>query len=284
LPNNAAGTIPLANRRPIAGFGDITYAFNGGKSKYDALQLKYEYRMRRGLMLLSSFTWSKARDNGAGTLENPNGDLPSPQNFYDLDADYGTSAFDEPYNSTTSFVWELPFGKDKRWMSDVNALLDAVAGGWTFSGIVVIRSGEAATLRYNPTTAFQVSGIQQDFRGANMYRPNVVGDPYGDKNAVTGYFNPANVVVPTDPSQPFGNAERNSVRGPGYRSVDFVASKEFPIPLGDQTKVQFRLEAFNLLNHTNFRAPGTNRSTSSFGVITSTWDARQIQLGVKLLF
>ena len=75
VPNNAAGTLSLATRRPIAGFGDITYAFNGGKSKYDALQLKYEYRMRRGLMLLSSFTWSKAKDNGAGTLENPNGDL-----------------------------------------------------------------------------------------------------------------------------------------------------------------------------------------------------------------
>ena len=152
------------------------------------------------------------------------------------------------------------------------------------SGILVIRSGEAATLRYSPIASFQVSGIQQDFRGANMYRPNVIGDPYGDKDSVTNYFNPANVVVPTDPSQPFGNAERNSVRGPGYWNVDFVTSKDFPIPVGSQTRMQFRLEAFNLFNHTNFRAPGTNRSTSTFGVFTSTWDARQLQLGVKLLF
>jgi hypothetical protein len=228
--------------------------------------------------------WSKAQDNGAGTLENPNGDLPSPQDFYNLDADYGTSAFDEPYNSTTSFVWDLPVGAGRRWLSDANGFVDALVGGWTVSGIFLIKSGEAATLRYNPIAAFQVSGIQQDFRGANMYRPNVIGAPYGDRNAVTGYFNPANVVIPTDPSQPFGNAERNSVRGPGYWSVDFVAAKDFRIPLGDQTRVQVRAEAFNLFNHTNFRAPGTNRSTAAFGVITSTWDARQIQLGVKLMF
>ncbi len=78
-PNNSAGTIPLANRRPIAGFADITYAFNGGKSRYNSLQVKYDYRPRRGLMLLNSFTWSKAKDNGAGTLEAPNGNFPSPR-------------------------------------------------------------------------------------------------------------------------------------------------------------------------------------------------------------
>ncbi len=75
-PNNSAGTIPLASRRPIPEFGDITYAFNGGKSKYDALQLKYQYRMRKGLMVLNSFTWSKAKDNGAGLAREPERQLP----------------------------------------------------------------------------------------------------------------------------------------------------------------------------------------------------------------
>jgi hypothetical protein len=282
-PNNTAGTLTLASRRPIPEFGDITYAFNGGKSKYDALQLKYTYRMSKGLMILNSFTYSKAKDNGAGSLENPNGNMPSPQSFYDLEADYGTSAFDEPINNTLSFVYQLPFGKGQKWMSNAGSVAQALAGGWTLSGIVTARSGEAATLTYSGVgTNFAVSGIDQDFRGSNNYRPNVVGDPYGDKSSVTTYLNKNNVVLPTDFSKPFGNAERNSIRAPFYTSIDFVASKE--VALHGSTKVQVRVEAFNLLNQTNFRAPNTNRSSAAFGTVTSTWDARQLQVGVKLIF
>jgi hypothetical protein len=283
-PNNSAGTIALANRRPIPEFGDITYAFNGGKSRYNSLQVKYQYRMRKGLMILDSLTVSKAKDNGAGSLENPNGNFPSPQSYYNLEGDYDTSGYDEPFNNTLSFVYQLPFGKGQKFMSTANGVVDAIAGGWTVSGIVTSRSGEAATLTYTPAASFVVSGISQDFRGANNYRPNVVGDVYDDKSSVTSYLSKTNVVIPTDPSQPFGNAGRNTVRAPFFFQVDMVAAKEFPIPVGKNTKMQFRLEAFNLFNRTNFRAPVTNRSSSTFGQLTSTWDARQLQLGVKLLF
>jgi hypothetical protein len=101
---------------------------------------------------------------------------------------------------------------------------------------------------------------------------------------VTNYLNRDTVVAPTAPDQPFGNAERNSVRGPWYWNVDFVASKEFMLPFGDQTRLQFRIEAFNLFNRTNLRAPNANRSSANFGTITSAWDARQIQLGLKVTF
>jgi hypothetical protein len=282
FPNNAAGTIPLANRRPIPEFGDITYSFNGGISRYNSLQVKYEYRLRRSLMLLNSFTWSKSMDNGAGSLENDNGNFPAPQDFRNLDAEYARSNYDQPLNNTTSVVWELPFGNGKRWMGDATGLMEVLIGGWTLSGINTMSSGEPVTFTYAPAAAFQVSGITADFRGANNYRPNVIGDPYGDKNAVVGYFNPANVVVPTDPSQPFGNAERNSVRGPSYWRLDLVVAKDVRL-MGD-LRLQLRAEAFNALNHTNFRAPNGIRSAAGFGTITSTYDARQVQLGVKLMF
>ena len=270
VPNNSAGSIPLASRRPIAGFGDITYSFNGGKSRYNALQVKYEYRMRRGLMVLNSFTWSKAKDNGAGSLEGETaGNYPGPQDFRNMDADYSTSGYDQPLNDTLSFVWDLPVGHGRKWLTDSNAVVNGLLGGWTVSGINTMASGEPVTLRYTPSAAFQVSGITQIFRGANNYRPNVNGDPYGDKNSVTSYLNPATVTVPTDPSQPFGNAPRNNVSGPWYWSVDFVAAKEFPIPIGDQTRLQFRFEAFNLFNRTNFRAPNGVRTDANFGTITS---------------
>ena len=178
-PNNAAGTISLQARRPIPAFADITYVFNGGKSRYDAFQVKYEWRMGSGVTVLSSLTLSKAKDNSAQSLENQNGNFPGPQNFYDLGAEYGTGAYNQPYNSTTSFVWALPFGRGRRWGSNMSAALDAVAGGWQVAGITVITPGEPVTLTYAPTaSSFLVSGIQQDFRGANNYRPNVVCDPY----------------------------------------------------------------------------------------------------------
>jgi hypothetical protein len=281
VPNNSAGSAPLQARRPIPEFSDITYSFNGGKSRYNALQLKYDYRMRQGLMLLSSFTWSKAKDNGSGSLE---GQGQGPQNFYDLEDSYGTSFYDQPYSSTTSFTWELPFGGGRRWLGDANTVVDALLGGWTISGINTLTSGEVTSLTYTPSAAFQVSGIAQDFRGANFYRANVNGSPYGDKSSVTNYLSRDAVTIPTDPSKPFGNSERNAVRGPRFWQVDMVASKDFRLPFGDQTKLQFRFEAFNLLNKTNFRSPNANRSLANFGTITSTFDARQMQLGAKLMF
>ena len=284
-PNNSAGTIPLQQRRPIPEFADITYSFNGGKSRYHAFQGKVDWRMRGGLSLLSALTLSQTKDNGAGSLENPNGNFPAPQDFYNMDADFGLSAYHQPYNSTTSLVYDLPFGRDRRFGSQIPAALDVLIGGWQIAAINSISSGETVTLTYTPAAAFQVSSIQQDFRGANNYRPNVVGDVYvpSGERTVQNWLNRDAVVIPTDPSQPFGNAPRNSVRGPYVWQVDFAASKRVAMPWRDST-VELRLEAFNLFNRVNFRAPNGNRSAAGFGTITSTYDPRQLQLGVRVNF
>jgi hypothetical protein len=284
-PNNSAGSIPLQARRPIPGFADITYSFNGGKSRYHALQAKFDWRMRAGLSVLSSLTLSQTKDNGAGSLENPNGNFPAPQDFYNMDADFGLSAYHQPYNTTTSVVLELPFGRGRRFLSDPSPLVEALVGGWLVAGINSIYSGETVTLTYTPAASFQVSGIQQDFRGANNYRPNLAGDPVlpSDQRTYLAYLNRDAVVIPTDPSQPFGNAPRNNLRGPFIWQVDFVAAKRVPMPWRS-SHVEFRFEAFNLLNRTNFRAPNGNRSAAAFGTITTTYDPRQLQLGVKVTF
>jgi hypothetical protein len=284
FPNNAAGTIPLQDRRPIPSVADITYAFNGGESRYKALQTKFEWRMSGSLTLLSALTLSKTKDDGSQSLENSNGNNPSPQDFRNLGADFGVSNYDQPYNSTTSFVWSLPFGRGHRWASEASPLMEAFVGGWEIAGINSISAGEPVTFIYNPGATSIVSGIQQDFRGANNYRPNVTCDPLatGDSRTITNWFNRDCVVIPTDPSQPFGNASRNSVRGPHFWQFDLAASKTFA--LVGSARFEFRLEAFNLLNHTNFRAPNGNRSAAGFGTITTTYDARQLQLGFKLLW
>ncbi|MBX7185712.1 MAG: TonB-dependent receptor [Vicinamibacteria bacterium] len=271
-PNNAAGSIPLAARRPIPEYGDITYAFNGGRSSYNSFQMRLEGR-RGSLTFLSSLTISKAKDNGAGSLENPNGNFPAPQDINNLDAEFTTSAFDQPWNSTISVVWQLPFFKSNK-----------ILGGWQLAAINNMWAGEAVTFQYTPTAAASVSGIAQDFRGANNYRPNIVCDPTlpADQRTVTQYFNPSCVVAPTDPSQPFGNAPRNSARGDAIYQLDMALSKSFDMFKGK--RLEFRVEAFNVLNKTNFRAPSGNRSSAAFGSITATYDPRQIQLGAKFVF
>jgi hypothetical protein len=109
-------------------------------------------------------------------------------------------------------------------------------------------------------------------------------DPYaqGDARTITNWFDKACVTAPTDPSQPFGNAGRNTVRGPNFWQFDLAASKS--VAVGGPARVELRLEAFNLFNRSNFRAPNGNRSSGAFGTITSTFDPRQLQLGVKLLW
>jgi hypothetical protein len=277
-PNNAAGSIPLQDRRPNRSFADITYAFNGGKSRYKALQTKFEWRMGRSLTLLNSLTLSETKDNGAQSLENSNGNFPAPQDFYNMGADFGLSNYHQPYNNTTSFVWTLPFGENG------SRLMQALIGGWTLSGINSVYAGEPVTLTYSPGATAVVSGIAQDFRGANNYRANVTCDPLtpSGERTIGTWLNRSCVSLPTDISQPFGNATRNSVRGPMFWGFDVAASKRFA--LGGPAEFEFRLEAFNLLNRTNFRAPNGNRSAAAFGTITQTYDPRQLQLGFKLLW
>ena len=283
-PNDATGSIPLAARRPIPEFGDVTYVFNGGKSRYHALQMKYEWRFRSDMTILSSLTLSQTKDNGAQSLENQNGNFPGPQNFYNLAAEYGTGAYDQPYNSTTSFVWALPFGHGERWGASLPSALDALVGGWQLSGINVITPGEPVTFTYSPAASFVVSGIQQDFRGANNYRPNVTCDPYAPagQQSITNWFNKDCVSIPTDSRQPFGNAARNTVRGPNFWTFDAAAVKR--IAAGGQRGLELRVEAFNLFNRLNFVPPNSNRSSGGFGTITATYDPRQVQLGMKVLW
>jgi hypothetical protein len=246
--------------------------------------VKYEWRLQGGVSVLSSTTLSTAKDNGAGTLENQNGNAPSPQDFRNIDADFGFSNYHQPYNNTTSFVWSVPVGRGERWMGNASRALDLLVGGWQFAGISSAYSGEPVTFTYTPTAAALVSGITQDFRGQNIFRPHLVGDPYPakDQQTITNWFNRDAVVAPTDISQPFGNSPRNIVRGPMFWQIDFAMSKHFA--LTSSSDIEFRLEAFNLFNRTNFRPPNGNRSSGAFGTITSTYDPRQLQLGFKLNF
>ena len=277
-PNAEGENTTLQARRPIQGYQFIQAAFDGGKGDYHALQVKAEKRYSRGLYLLNSFTWSRARDNASGHLEANNGDN-SRVNFADIEGDFGLSGYNQPLNNVTTVVWEVPFGRDRRWGGNMHAALDAIAGGWRLTAINTMASGRPVNLTYSPTT-------QQSVSGTPTYRPNVTGDIYAAEQSVLQWFNPANVVVPTSVSQPFGNAARNSAIGPDYFTLDLGLHKTFAVV--GSSRLEVRVEAFNALNRSNFGTPNSNRSQTNFGTITtmalSNAPGRQVQLGVKFDF
>jgi len=287
MPNQPGQNRPLQDRRPIKNFADITYAFNGAFSDYHSFQLRFEHRFNRGYHLLNSFTWSKAIDNAAGSLENPNGNFPAPQDFYNIRADKGLSAYDQPFTNITSFVWELPFGRGRSYLASLPRVADALLGGWQLSGVNTMTSGPVVTLVYNPAATYVVSGISADFRGANNYRPNLLGNPKVPKEqrSANFYLDKTKVALPTTPTSPspFGNAGRNTLRADSFYQLDLAIAKKFALPF-EGVSALFRAEAFNLFNKTNLRAPDPNFSNGSFGKITQANDARQLQFGLKIDF
>jgi len=104
-----------------------------------------------------------------------------------------------------------------------------------------------------------------------------------DQRTIDNYFNKTNITIPTV-DQPFGTAGRNIGRSNAFFQFDFGLQKNFRLPINEVSKVEFRMEAFNLFNKTNFGAANSDRSSSAFGTIRSTFPARQIQVALKLSF
>lgn len=274
-PNAVGENTPLQQRRPISSFSFIQGSIAEGEAQYDSFQLKVEKRFSGGLYFLNSLTLSQAYDNAPGHLEVANGDN-SRANYRNLAAEYARSSYDVPVNNTTSIVYEVPFGRGRRYASNLNRFLDAIFGGYRLTAINRVTSGRPVNLTYSPTTQFSVSGDIS-------YRPNIIGAVVLDNPTPTAYFNRAAVAIPIDPSQPFGDAPRNAVRGPGFWQADIGLHKQFGL-WNENSRLELRAEAFNVFNRTNFGAPNGNASSAAFGTITSAFPARELQFAVKLYF
>jgi hypothetical protein len=286
LPTSDPNRRPLPaldSRRPIQGFRSISAVLPAAFSNYHALQVKFERRFSKGLYVLNSFTWSKAIDNVSQVLEEPGGNTGTPQNLFNLAADRGLSPYDQPFNNTTSFVWELPFGRGRAFWSGMSYVLDAFVGGWTVTGINTMTSGQAVNFRYTPSP---VTANLPSFIGGVALRPNLVGNPIlpKDERTIDRYFDAAAIQLPSL-DQPFGNAGRNIARGDSFYQFDFGLQKNFAMPfINEASKLEFRTEFFNLFNKTNFGAPNSTFASAGFGQVRSTTPARQIQFALKLSF
>lgn len=288
--------------RPYANWpSDITAATNEFFSNYNALQVRFELRNVAGLTLLNSFTWEHSLDNASASLE---GNTPSPQDANNISADYAQSDYNLPVANVTSLIYDLPYGRGRRFLSGSNGLVDALLGGWQVSLINTAQAGTPFNLTYTPNSATAVSPlISATFRGANEYRPNVVSgraitQGRSSRAVGTGYVNYVNYAAFALPAtrsatgallSPFGNASRNPGRTPAFYETDFDLNKRFRTPI-ERLKVEFRAELYNLFNHTNLYLPSSalggtlGGAPTTGGVVTSTFQPRVVQFGLKVLF
>ena len=294
----SSGSASLLNRRPIANFTDILTETNADFLTYNSLQTKLEHRFSDGFFLINSFTWSQAYNNSSADLESNNGDS-AVVNIANIHGDRGPSGYNQPLNDTTSFIVDLPFGVGHRWGSAAPKWEQQILGGWQLTGIDSVTSGVPLNLTYTANSNQVVSTTS----AAYSLRPNLVSTPhavYGQSftktnSAINGYLNIAAVSAPAG-SQLFGDAGRNILRGPAFGQFDLSAHKKFVL-FTEAQSLEFRIEAFNVLNATNYISPNTNIGTvgatgvlspnASFGTFsgsTSVFPSRQVQVALRLAF
>ena len=277
---NSAGVLV----KPYPAYGPITWVDPAGFNHYNGLSARFEHRFGAGLYFLNSFTYGNAVGDSEQALEYYPGYVEAnPQNYQNLAAEKGPSSFDERFNNVTSLVYQLPFGKGRKWGSSINPFFDAVVGGWEVNSINTAHTGTPINVYYNGSTAAPVSALSNDYRGEPFLRPNVSGSGTSQSTAqmLNTYF--AGYTFTTPPSSdPFGDLGRNAFRAPGFEQWDFSTDKTFHI--GERAGLQFRSEFFNILNKTNFGIPNTNTASSAFGTIRTTYPARQIQFALKATF
>jgi len=273
---------PLQNRRPLYATAplitNISTTASRGRSDYKGLQASMRQRQSHGFEYLASYTLGSAKANQLGYYGS--GGFTASEGTYwmnanDPDANYGPAFFDVRHNFVFSASYAFPYGRDNQSSDMTTALL----GGWTLSGIFQARTGFPITILDGAGSSLQSP------RGSE--RPNCIGDGTPANQTlehwldITAYQRAARGT--------FGNCGVGTERAPGYRNIDMTLAKRFAV--GGPRFAEFRIEAFNLTNKPNFRAPARDiNSPNTFGQITSTLSTatisqqRTMELVLKFYF
>ncbi|MGB8012632.1 MAG: TonB-dependent receptor [Terriglobales bacterium] len=272
---------------------------SNAQSNYNSLQVRLEKRYSHGLQYEASYTYAHALDNASSASlgSTNNGD------FLDQrypNANYGNADFDVRHRFVFSYVYDLPFGHGGRFARNASGFVNQVIGNWQMSGVFSAATGNYYTATDVTSVSNADSGGTVGFYGS---RPALVGNP-NSKPCVAGtLFNTCafadNSTVPgIIPQGTFGDAPRNDIKGPGYKTWDTSLVKQFPI--SEQKRFEFRAEFFNILNHVNYLfgqfgaisaeptplelgATGAN-GQPDFGLPLAARAPRQIQFALKFYF
>lgn len=267
-PNDASGATnarPYPQYQGIGGYRDI------GISHYHSLQASIQKRMSSGISYNFNYTWSKYLNESDSSGQGAYYGVQVFQNAYDPSANYGPSNFDIRNMFKGQGIYELPFGRGRRFLNN-GGLMDAVVGGWLSSMTLVAQSGNPFTVVMASNTSYSQAGSQY---------PNVVGTPQLSNRSPSQWFNVNAFAAPAPAT--FGNSRRNSLYGPGLLSFNMALSKSFQIERG--VSVQFSADATNVINHPSFGLPDANIGPGHNAQITSvTVGGRAMQLVAKVRF
>jgi len=270
-PGAVQSRIPWPKWNRVFGFN------SSGASNYHGLLMSAEKRMGKGLIFKAAYTFSKTlAKNGARST----GNVGQVQNPFNLRLNNGFSVDNVPQRFTGNALYELPFGRGKKFGSGINRGLDLALGGWTLSGIVTLHNGYHLTA---PT----VAAANCNSSPTNLCRPDVLRNPVlGGSGLVTPRWDraafdwPLNTAVHPAQAPRFGNSAMNILRGNGINTADIGIFKNFPFK--ERYRFEFRTEMFNAFNHTNFANPNTSVENPNFGRTFSTSiSPRTIQFGLK---
>jgi hypothetical protein len=270
-----------------------------GAARYDSLQVKAETKSaRHGLYALIGYTYSRNFDSGLtdGLGTNPGAMYYPLPGFNKLD--WGLSQLNLNDSFTASVLYDLPFGKGKKYGGGWSGATNALFGNWQVDLIERATSGFPLFV----VDSADESGVFFSYNGNTFQRPNEVGDPNkaGNEGGNTGcptqihtlqhWFNPC--AFAQAPAGELGTAPRAPVYGPRFVNTDFSVIKDFPLSFREGMGLQFRAEFFNLFNHAQFYLDGVSgtgeqdiNTQSSFGVVNNTVNnPRLVQFALKLKF
>jgi hypothetical protein len=266
------GAGPIAPRRPVPALSSFNSLRWDGYSAYHAGTVRIEKRLSKGTSFNANYTFSKAIDDASdpgGTTNEAN----LPQDVRNLKVERARSSFDHRHRLAASGSYELPFGKDRRYLNR-EGLTDAIAGGWKLTAIAAAETGAPFTVNDQTDRANIGQGPPQ--------RPNCLRDPNlpSDQRTIDRYFDTS--AFSPAAFGTFGSCGRNITIGPGNKSFDLAAMKF--IKFSESRGLELRMETFNLFNTANFDLPNRFAFTQNFGKIFSAGPSRQIQFGIKFLF
>jgi hypothetical protein len=261
---------------------DVNLRYAGFSNNYNSLQMKFDRRFSGGFSLTTAYTYAKA----LGYSSEDGGFW----NYIQPTRSYGPLEFDRRHTFVQSYVYELPFGKGKKWAQTGAA--NWILGGWQLTGALSLMTGRPMTFGTNVSANTPGSSITPDQIGPFTVTHNIAG-PGGSAT----WFDTSAFKQPLDAdgkTPHFGNMGRNNLSGPGLGNLDLSLFKKFQIK--ERVKAEFRVETLNFTNSPAFAAPNTTVGSADFGKITSTLAGlisgqtiggtgpRSIQMGLKFNF
>jgi hypothetical protein len=290
VPANTAGYGVAGDSRPFPIWSVLQSVYNLAESNYHNFTADLKKRYSGGFQFEASYSFTRdLSDEGGG---DPSSFVAAGGNWlsdrFHPGLDYGNVIYDRRHRFLSTYLYDLPFGKGKRFLSSSNALVDGVLGGWEVGGVVVIQSGPFLT-PYD--TSADPAGTNQ-VNVAYFSRPDVVAgtSPYAHGlTSLNGplFLNPAAYTIPGNAIGRFGNAGVGSVAGPGTRAVSMSLIKT--VKFTESLRLQLGAEVANLLNHRNYEPPNMAVDTTAFGTLTGLQTAedagpRTVQLTARVSF